>query len=358
MFNCLGCNLTYKTLINNNKKMKPRKTLPKTAVPRMFFIDQEIASGKYPNATYLAKKWETSISSINRDIAYMRDMMNAPIVYDFFKKGFYYTEKTFRISTSYASEEDLLALGMAKSLLDLYRDTPIYDAALNLLENISVPLNGANNTDWYKDRIIIPKTITVHVNPETWRCLILGLQENRIITFSYEAGNAGDKDEYEIKKTKKLKIRKVHPYQLLFDRSAWYLSGYDEDRKDRRIFALSRISGISVTKEKFTLKGGFDYRSSESQSYFGVFKGAKSHKFIIEIKGDALWIKERQWAEDQSIQKTANGIKLSFTSSQFDMILGWLLSQGDKARPLAPKQLIERWSSVIQKMHAMTKEKK
>ena len=346
--------MTEKTFICDNKNMNPRKTIPKTAVPRMFFIDQEIASGKYPNAPYLAKKWETSVSSINRDIAYMRDMMKAPILYDFFKKGFYYTEKTFRLSASYATEEDLLALGMAKSLLDLYRDTPIYDAALNLLENISVPLGSINNTDWYKDRIIIPKTITVHVNPEVWRCIILGLQENRIITFTYEAGDTRDEDECEIKKKSILKTRKVHPHQLLFDRSAWYLSGYDEDRKDGRIFALSRISKISVTKEEFTLKGGFDYRSSVGQSYFGVFKGVKSYKFIIEIKGEAQWIKERQWAEDQNIQKTANGIKLSFSSSQFDLILGWLLSLGHKARPLAPKLLIERWKEAIQKMYAMT----
>ena len=71
--------------------MKPRKSLPKTALPRIYFIDDEIASGRYPNASDLAEKYETSLSSINRDIAYMRDMMGAPIVYDFFKKGFYYS---------------------------------------------------------------------------------------------------------------------------------------------------------------------------------------------------------------------------------------------------------------------------
>ena len=95
----------------------PRKTLPKTALPRLYFIDREIASGKYPNAPALAKKYETSLSSINRDIAYMRDMMNAPIDYDFYKKGFYYTEKTFRLPAAYATADDLLALGMAKNLL-------------------------------------------------------------------------------------------------------------------------------------------------------------------------------------------------------------------------------------------------
>ena len=345
--------MTAYTFVNNYEEVEPRKTLPKTAVPRIFFIDQEIASGTYPNAPYLAEKWETSLSSIHRDIAYMRDMMRAPIKYDFFKKGFYYTEKAFRLSSSYATEEDILALGMAKSILELYRDTPIYDAALNLLENISVPLGGTADRNWYKDRIIIPKSITVQVNPDVWKSVVLALQENRSISFSYEADNLRHKNEKERKQ--KISIRKVQPYQLLFDRSAWYLSGYDENRQDRRIFALSRISRISVTQEKFTLKEGFDYRNSEGLSYFGIYKDQKSYKFVIEIKGDVLWITERQWAEDQKIQKTADGIKLSFTSNQFEKVLTWLLSLGENARPLAPALLIEKWTAAIQKMYEMSK---
>ena len=345
--------MTESTKKIDNDCMKPRKTLPKTALPRIYFIDQEIASGRYPNAPYLAKKYETSLSSINRDISYMRDMMDAPIEYDFFEKGFYYTENTFRLSAAYATEEDLLALGMAKSLMDLYRDTPIHDAAMNLLQSISVPLKGAKNTEWYKNRIIVPKSITVQVDPEIWKGIVIGLRENRIITFSYDSAIEKDTVKYEGKQSSKLDIRKIHPYQLLFDKSAWYLSGYDEDRKDKRIFALSRISKISVTKDKFTLKGGYDYQSSESQSYFGIYTGAKTYKFIIEIKGDARWIKERKWADDQTIQKTAQGIKLSFTSNQFDKVMDWLLSQGDNARPLAPKQLVDRWAEVIRKMFAL-----
>ena len=69
--------------------MKPRKNLPKTSLPRIYFIDRKIAEGSYPNAPELAKEYETSLSTINRDIAYMRDMLGAPIAYDFFRKGFY-----------------------------------------------------------------------------------------------------------------------------------------------------------------------------------------------------------------------------------------------------------------------------
>jgi len=69
-----------------NLDMKPGKTLPKTALLRLYFIDREIASGKYPNTPALAKKYETGLFGINRDIAYIRTMMNAPIDYDFLRR--------------------------------------------------------------------------------------------------------------------------------------------------------------------------------------------------------------------------------------------------------------------------------
>jgi predicted DNA-binding transcriptional regulator YafY len=338
-----------------NLCMKPRKTLPKTALPRLYFIDREIASGKYPNAPFLAKKYETSLSSINRDIDYMRTMMNAPIEYDFFKKGFYYKEKTFRLPAAYATADDLLALGMAKNLLDLYKNTPIHESALNLLENILTPLHFEQNTGWFLDRIIIPKTASAPVEPEVWNNIVISLRENKVITFHYE--DAVAKRLYTREKTQKQKldIRLVHPYQLIFDRSNWYLYAYDVNRKDLRLFSVARMNDVALKTENFAIKKDFDYRSMEGISYFGIYKGAQTSKFVIEITGDTRWIKERQWADDQQIQKTKGGIKLSFTSNQFEKVLEWTLSQGSYARPIAPKMLVDLWKSIVGEMAKIAK---
>ena len=333
-----------------NFSMQVRKSLPKTALPRIYFIDREIASGKYPNAPALARKYETSLSSISRDIAYMRDMMHAPIAYDFFKKGYYYTEKTYRLPAAYATADDLLALGMTKNLLDLYQNTPIHEAALNLLENILAPLHGEQNAEWFLDRIIIPKTASAQVDAETWNNIVIGLRENRVITFHYEDAQAERLYTREKAPKLKLDIRRVHPYQLIFDRSNWYLYAFDEDRKELRLFSVARMNDVALKTETFTIKKDFDYRSMEGISYFGIYKGAQTNKFVIEITGDTRWIKERQWAEDQQIQKIKDGIKLSFTSNQFEKVLEWTLSQGAYAKPLAPKVFVELWKAIVRDM--------
>jgi len=343
------------------QSMKPRKSLPKTSLPRIYFIDRKIAEGNYPNAPEMAKEYETSLSSINRDIAYMRDMLDAPIEYDYFKKGFYYTEKTFRLTTFYATADDLLALGMAKNLMELYKDTPVHDAALNLLENISAPLRDEENTGWFLDRIVIPKIAAAAIDEQTWKCIVDALRSNRVITFQYsgkeDLGPVHDKAGSEDGKApyKKLHTRRVRPYQLLFDRSDWYLFAYDEDRNGMRIFALPRITGIALTDAKFSIPANFDYRSLEGVSHFGIFSGAKTYRFVIAISGDARWVKERLWADDQKIKETQNGIEISFTSNQFDKVLNWVLSLTPQACPLEPKALVEHWKKAVREAAKIAK---
>jgi hypothetical protein len=59
----------------------------------------------------------------------MRDTLNAPIEYDTFHRGYYYSEKRYRLPVAFATADDVLALGMAKSFLLLYRNTPLYETA-------------------------------------------------------------------------------------------------------------------------------------------------------------------------------------------------------------------------------------
>jgi predicted DNA-binding transcriptional regulator YafY len=324
--------------------MQPRKKLPKTALPRIYFIDHELRKETYPNAPALAKKYETSVSSINRDIAYMRDMMGAPIEYDRFKKGFYYTEKTFHLPAAFATADDLLALGMAKNLMDLYQNTPIHGAALNLLESISAPLHNEADAEWFMDRIIITKTASPIIDPAIWNKIVTSMRENRVITFHYIIG---DKEQVE--------KRRVRPYQLLFDRNTWYLFTHDEDRDYMRIFAVSRILDIEYTDDVFKIPKDFDYRSLEGKSYFGVYTNATAQKFVITIYGDTRWIKERVWAEDQKIKEKSDGIELSFTSNQLDKVLEWILSQGAYAVPKAPSTLVKQWKQIITEMADLAK---
>jgi len=320
--------------------MKNRKTIPKTALPRIYFIDQAIASGTYPNTRTLAEAYVTGTATISRDIEFMRESMGAPIEYDFYRKGYYYTEKTFRLPAAFASAEEMLALGMANPLFSLYRDTPIYAAASQLIESITVPLTDAQNPNWYKDRILVPPVSSVLFSSDIWDTIIEGLRKNRVLHFDYR---------YTWKSG--YTIRRVHPYQLLFDNGAWYLYAYSIEGRGMRMYSLPRIRNISLEDETFTFPTSADYRVHTDGSYFGAYSSEKKRRFRIAFFNDgAMRIKERRWAADQRIKETPDGVILSFTSTQYGKVLELVLSNGRDALPLEPMELVRDWQENVRDM--------
>jgi predicted DNA-binding transcriptional regulator YafY len=328
--------------------MSDRKSIPKTALARIYYIDKEIASGKYPNTTTLSRDYETGTATISRDIEYMRNMLDAPIEYEYTRKGYYYAEQSFRLPGVFASAEDMLALGMAKTLLSLYQNTPIYDTARNLLDSIAAPLDkpgklgasaGSGNR-WYEKRIIAPPIPSISVAPDVWRIICESLRENRVLAFEYRSTW---NDGYH--------TRQVHPYQLLFDNGAWYLYAWSCSRRGTRMFSLSRIKNISLMNKKFTLPKKWDYRAHTDGSFLGVYTDDKKRRFRIRFFNDAaMRIQERRWAAEQRITETPDGVTLEFTSAQYGKVLELVLSQGADALPLEPPELVEDWKRHIRDM--------
>jgi len=323
--------------------METRKHLPRAVLARIYFIDRQIASGKYPNVNSLSKEYEVGTATIYRDIEYMKDMLNAPIAYSAKHRGWYYEEKTFRLPARFASADDMLALGMAKSLISLYRDTPLYESALRLLNDITAPLSSDEAADvkkeaWYESRIIVPPVASAPVNKEIWEILVDAMKENRVVAFEYKGIRDND-----------YRTRLVRPYQLLFDTGAWYLYGYSEDRSAIRFFSLSRIKSAALTNERFSLPKDFDYCKKNDGSYFGVFLGGKKSYKIVFSSIAALSVQERKWAADQKIEllKNKDEIIIKFSSTQFEKVLAWVLSFGINARPIEPVELVNEWKKNV-----------
>jgi predicted DNA-binding transcriptional regulator YafY len=330
--------------METEKSLAKRASLPKTALPRIYFIDREIAAGKFPSTVELARNYEASMSTISRDIAFMKDMLNAPIEYDALHRGYYYSKPNYRIPAGFTTTEDMLALGMAKSILSLYRNTPLYNAAKDLLNSITAPFIQDGQPDWFENRIVVPQVASALIPSGVWDIIITGLRENLVLDFEYRG--TWDED---------YKKRRVRPYQLLFDTGMWYLYGYDEGKKGIRLFSLSRMKNITFTRDHFTLATDYDYRITSGDSHFGVFVGQKKIRFRVEFYDEsAVWVRERQWAEDQKIAETEEAVVIDFTSTQYTKVLEWVLSQGCAARPLEPEKLVNDWRWHIEEMKKMT----
>jgi predicted DNA-binding transcriptional regulator YafY len=333
------------TAKNERKPRKPQGGGTRPMLGRIYFIDKKIASGNYPNTRQLAEEYETGTATISRDIEFLRDRMGAPIEYDSSRRGYYYSDKSYRLPGAFSRAENILALGMVKSIITLYQDTPLYPACKELLDSITVPLSasGGPGKPWYEDRIVTAPSASVPVPDAVWDAITTGLREDRIITFTYRGLN-----------DKTYVSRRIRPYQLLFDNSLWFLYGYAEERKAVRVFSLPRIKNLRLTGDFFKLPADFDYRKNNGESRFGIFAGGKKQRYRIALYEEAVpWAMDRRWAADQRVETKDGQCILSFSSAQLNKVLEWALSQGCAAKPLEPEELVTAWRDNVREMGKM-----
>jgi predicted DNA-binding transcriptional regulator YafY len=124
-----------------------------------------------------------------------------------------------------------------------------------------------------------------------------------------------------------------------------------EDRREVRLFSLSRMRGVRKTGESFKLPADFDFCSKTGGTFFGMYHGDIVRCYKIRFSGMAIpAIKERKWADDQTITESEKGLVLKFSSTQYSNILAWVLSFGQFAVPEEPKELVAEWRENVRKM--------
>ncbi|HMD82763.1 MAG TPA: YafY family protein [Anaerolineales bacterium] len=133
--------------------------------------------------------------------------------------------------------------------------------------------------------------------------------------------------------------RDVEPHQLFYSDGIWYLEGYCRLRKDIRAFRLSRVEKLNLRKETF------------SKRRVGKSDNAKIVEIKIRFEPDAArWVRERQHYGIQSEEILPAGVVMTYHVHDLSEILGWILSWGDSAEVLSPKEFRKRLRETAQKM--------
>lgn len=314
---------------------------------RISYIHRKIKSGCYPNTKQLAFELESGIATISRDLDYMRDRMFAPIEYDFTHKGYYYTKAFEPSMQNYLSEKDLRVLLSAKVLLSHYKNTPIYDEACSVLDLLSTSAMNGKNTALL-NRIAVAPTVETAVNQEIWSAIQDALNKSHVLQFDYT-------DRWG----KQTEQRRLRPYQLVLDDGVCYLFGFDELRNAERIFSLVRMRNVCVTETAFDLPEDFEFSNRLENANFGAVFRQKSEHYKIEFYREAqMVVKERKWAENQTITESDGKTTIEFDSTQFLKIKVWVLSNGCNAKPITPAWLVKEWKRHASEMGKMTEETK
>lgn len=303
---------------------------------RLLFINEKLKEGKFPNCVTLAREWEVSEKTIQRDLDYLRNELCAPVAYDPLRHGYYYTEPNYSMPAISVSESDLFSICVVRTLLSQYRNTPLYEKLSSVLHKIaeSLPDQTDVNPSWMTDRILVfPEPVT-QVRSAVWDTLAKAIRDNHRIALRHAApGPTAGTDEE----------RTVDPYYLVSYKGEWYLSAYCHQRQAIRTFGISRISRARLLTDTFTMPAGMTPLKMFGDR-FGIIWKPVFHTVSIRFTPMvAPYIRERQWHPAQRIKEAKDGsLVLEFKTNHLIEVKDWVLSWGAGAEILAPTELVEK----------------
>lgn len=306
---------------------------PRPSLVRMLHIHEALSAGRFPTRGSLAKQFETSVSTIQRDLDYMRDQMGLPIGFDPVRNGYHYTEKVTHFPTLQISEGELVALCVARRALEAYHGTSFETALRSAFHKLTAELHDELSFSWsdlddaFSFRPVGLQSVAELNVFEAVKDAVVRQQE---IVFRYCKPR-----EQEIS------TRKVHPLHLRFQESGCYLFCHDVTRRGRiRRFHLGRMSEVQFTGQTFELKKPFDI-DTHLQNSIGIYGAEAAERIHLRFTAQvAPLIRERCWHRTQQIEHLDDGaadfiMDVAVTPELERWVLGW----GADVEVLAPISL-------------------
>ena len=316
-------------------KAKAIRQLPSSRPPleRMMRIHQTIQSGKYPNASTLARELEVSTKSIQRDLEFMRDRLALPLEYDAGRFGYHYTEEVGSFPTLQVTEGELFALVVAEKALQQYRGTSYEKPLLSAIKKMEQALPDTislNLADW-EQTISFRTRAEPILNLDIFDALGKAAAQRRQVELTYRKPGKTQPEQ-----------RVVDPYHLANINGEWFLFAYDHLRRDIRTFVPARIKAIKATGETFERSGKFSLEKRLRDS-FGVHSA--QGRYEIAVRFDATvadYIREKRWHDSQKlVELRGGGVELQLELSSLQEIERWVLGWGGNAVVVKPRELAD-----------------
>jgi predicted DNA-binding transcriptional regulator YafY len=298
--------------------------------PRFQWFEEQAKNGKYPNSVALASEFEISEKTAQRNIVFMRDRLSCPLEYDYRRRGYYYSDKSFFLPPMSLSSHDLVSLFVARDLLKNIAGQAVGKKISHAVEKISATLknHGAEITDTQK---AVSMRFVEHAPPpdRIFRTALDACLKRKAIEIEYTTPS----------KTETTK-RTVDPYHIYNYMGNWHLISWCRLRHEYRNFNLSRISSIRPLKETFTVRDGFEPDEYFASS-FGIFKAWKTEQVTLRFSPEkAKWINGQMWHPKQKEKLLKDGsLELAFPAAAFHELGMEILKHGAGVEVIKPKEL-------------------
>jgi len=288
---------------------------------------------------------EISKATFKRDLEYLRDRMNASIIFDRAEGGYRFdkpnTGEKIELPGLWFSEKEVTALVLMQHLLSGLDKGGLIEPHIAPLTSIIDGILGQSNTPAkeLRKRLKVFGMSARKSSIENFEEVGNALLTRMRLHITYYARGKNETTE-----------REISPQRLIFYRDNWYLDAYCHLRKDLRSFAVDCISKAIVTNTKADEISEKQLHEHFAESY-GIFSGKASQRAKLKFTPEkARWVASETWHGQQvgAFDKDGNYI-LEFDYNQDPELVMDILKYGAGVEVLAPASLRKKVKDELSK---------
>jgi predicted DNA-binding transcriptional regulator YafY len=307
---------------------------------RIYQIDQVLSGRPFVPRAELQERLSVSWATLKRDLSYMKDRLNAPIVFDRDLGGYRFGQDAKVVGPKYelpglwfSAPEIHALLTMQQLLTDLDTGGLIGPQIKPLLSRLTGLLGAADNpVDEVKKRIRIHSVGTRHVQLEHFQRVGAALVNRKRLLIRYHARGSNETTE-----------REISPQRLVHYRSNWYLDAWCHLRDDLRAFSVDAVKSAMILEKR--AKDVSEKRLAEVLGAgYGIFKGAQVEWATLRFTPErARWVSCELWHPDQQGRWLEDGgWELKVPYSDHRELMMDVLKHGAECEVVGPAKLRDK----------------
>jgi predicted DNA-binding transcriptional regulator YafY len=257
----------------------------------------------------ILEELEISRATAKRDIQFLRDRLQAPIVYDRELGGYHYSQEDpsspdsprrperYQLPGIWLTSAEMTALLLMRDFLEQLDSRVLVEAlgpAMRRIESL-IGSSRVKERDFRK-RFRILAARHRPVDDQIFRIVSTALIRRRRLELVYFSRSRGE-----------IMPRIVSPQRLIWYNSNWYLDAWCHLREDFRSFALDAIRGATMQMDRAE-EYPLEVLDARLGAGYGIFAGEPDKTAVLRFRLPASrWIEREEWHPKQRLTPLGGG---------------------------------------------------
>ncbi len=302
---------------------------------RLYLIDQLIHQHGVVTREELLQELEISWATLKRDMAYLRDRLNAPIVFDRDRGGYAFDRSgagpQYELPGLWFNSQEILALlTMHRLLEELDTGGLLGPQVAPLMARLNGMLDSsAGSAQEVIKRVRVIPAQNRPVATKWFEVAGSALVQRRRLDLAYFTRGRNERGR-----------REVSPQRLVHYRNAWYLDAWCHRTGSLRVFALDAFEDARMIDRKARNVSQAEL-DRELGAGYGIYRGKALRWAVLRFSPEAArWVRAEVWHPKQESRMLEDGryeLKLPYAGTpELEMDI---LRHGEQVEVVSPESL-------------------